>query len=295
MIFTKATGLPGDSVTHVFADNSNKIWATSASGGLSRLDEGRFSTLTSADGLADMTVLDLAEDAEGDLWLATSGGITRLRDQPFSVMGARQGLPEDAVRIIFENKLLDLWAGTYDEGLVRILNHGLASKPERTTIENCSTLAAYESHGGDLWLGCAGGTIIRRRGGRTLARYAMGAGARFVEVNAIAELANARLFAATFGAGLAEFRNGRWVPHAIVSEVPDVMSILGGPDGLWVGTLGYGVMLVTPDGRVNRYKLGSEASRPISFLRDSDQSMWVVLEHGLGHIQKGNLHVLALA
>jgi signal transduction histidine kinase/ligand-binding sensor domain-containing protein len=242
-----------------------------------------------------MTVLDLAEDAEGDLWLATSGGMTRLRDQPFSVMGQRQGLPEDAVRVIFEDKQLDLWVGTYDQGLVRILKHGLASVPERTAIENCSPLTAYESHDGDLWLGCAGGNIIRRRGERTLARYALGAGSRFVEVNAIAELSNSRLFAATFGAGLAEFRSGTWVPHAIVPEVANVMSILGGSDGLWIGTLDYGVILVTPDGRVNRYKLGSEASRPISLHRDSDQSMWVVLEHGLGHIHNGNLHVLALA
>jgi signal transduction histidine kinase/ligand-binding sensor domain-containing protein len=295
VIFSKASGLPGNSVTHVFADHSNNIWATSASGGLSRLDSGRFSTLTAADGLADMNVLDLAEDTEGDLWLATSGGITRLRDQPFSVIGTRQGLPEDEVRIVFENKQLDLSAGTYDQGLVRLLKNGRPIKPERTPIENCSPLAAYESHDGDLWLGCAGGTILRRRADRPLARYALAAGNRFVEVNAIAELANARLFAATFGAGLAEFRAGAWVPHAAIPEVTNVMSILGGSDGLWIGTLGYGVMFLTPDGRVNRYDLGSEASRPISFDRDTDKSMWVVLEHGLAHIQSGNLHVLALA
>ena len=295
VIFSKSSGLPGNSVTHVFADHSDNIWATSASGGLSRLKHGRFSTLTSADGLADMNVLDLAEDSEGDVWLATSGGITRLRDQPFSVMGQRQGLPEDAVRIIFENRQLDLWAGTYDQGLVRMLKNGLPARPERTAIGNCSPLTAYESHDGDVWLGCAGGTIMRRRGDRTLARYAMGAGNRFVEVNAIAELPNARLFAATFGAGLAEFRNGAWIPHSAVPEVTNVMSILGGADGLWIGTLGHGVMLLTPDGRVNGYKLGSEASRPISFHRDSDESMWVVLEHGLGHIQNGHLRVLTLA
>jgi signal transduction histidine kinase/ligand-binding sensor domain-containing protein len=294
VIFTKAAGLPGNNVAHVFADHSNKIWVTTANGGLSRLDDGRFSSLTSADGLADMNVLDLAEDAEGDLWLATSGGVTRLRDQPFTLMGERQGLPEDAVRIIFENRQLDLWAGTYDKGLVRIVSHGLPAKLERTTIENCSPLAAYQGHDDDLWLGCAGGTILRRHAAKTVARYPLAAGNRFVEVNAISQMANSRLFAATFGAGVAEFRGGRWIPHSVVPEVTNATSILGGSDGLWIGTLGYGVILLQPDGKVIRYNLGSEASRPISFHRDSDRSMWVVLEHGLGHITNSNLQILPL-
>ena len=90
LVFRTASGLPGNHVTGVYVDHAGTVWATVNDGGLSRLRNGKVSTLTTRDGLADMSVLALAEDTEGDLWLGTKSGLNRLRDQPFTIMGERE-------------------------------------------------------------------------------------------------------------------------------------------------------------------------------------------------------------
>ncbi|HEY0760721.1 MAG TPA: two-component regulator propeller domain-containing protein [Acidisarcina sp.] len=89
-------------------------------GGLSRLEDGRFTTLTTRDGLSSNIVTALYEDTDGALWIGTSGGgLDRLRNGVVtSFASAAAGLPEN-IYAILEDGRGDLWLSS-DKGIYRV-------------------------------------------------------------------------------------------------------------------------------------------------------------------------------
>jgi ligand-binding sensor domain-containing protein len=75
--FTTANGLPNDHVFCVLVDGK-RIWAGTEDG-LAKYEDGKWSVLRPADGLAHRAVLGLALDKKtGDLWAATMGGLSHI-------------------------------------------------------------------------------------------------------------------------------------------------------------------------------------------------------------------------
>lgn len=75
--YTTANGLPDNHVYSVLVDG-NRIWA-GTDNGLAFLENGKWETYTTADGLAHRAVLSLALDKRtGDVWAGTMGGLSRI-------------------------------------------------------------------------------------------------------------------------------------------------------------------------------------------------------------------------
>ena len=78
-----ASGYTGSSVagapeycSHILVDNSGRLWICTFKG-LTCFDGSTFTTYTTADGLPDNTVLHIAKDASGFVYVATPSGIAR--------------------------------------------------------------------------------------------------------------------------------------------------------------------------------------------------------------------------
>ncbi len=95
--FTTANGLPDNHVYCVLVDG-NRIWAGTENG-LAKYEDGKWTVLRPADGLAHRAVLNLALDKRtGDLWVATMGGLSRVsagRIDTFTQLNS--GLSNDVV------------------------------------------------------------------------------------------------------------------------------------------------------------------------------------------------------
>ena len=75
--FTTANGLPDNHVFCVLVDGK-RIWAGTEDG-LAKLEDGKWTVIRPADGLAHRAVLGLAVDKRtGDIWAATMGGLSRV-------------------------------------------------------------------------------------------------------------------------------------------------------------------------------------------------------------------------
>ncbi|MFP5204125.1 MAG: two-component regulator propeller domain-containing protein, partial [Acidobacteriota bacterium] len=75
--YTTANGLPNNHVYAVLVDGK-RIWA-GTDDGLAVLENGRWKTYTTRDGLAHRAVLSLALDKRtGDVWAGTMGGLSRI-------------------------------------------------------------------------------------------------------------------------------------------------------------------------------------------------------------------------
>lgn len=93
---------------------------------------------TTEDGLPRNRIVDLAEDADGNLWIATwRGGLTRFDGRQFTTYRTDDGLPSLDLRDLFYG-LGSLWISTgwrwyWESGLTRFdgetFDHGGGSLP----------------------------------------------------------------------------------------------------------------------------------------------------------------------
>ena len=80
--------------------------------------QGLWLTYGLQDGLPSSTFMDIVEDRQGTLWLASSAGVTRCDGESFTTFCKDDGLPGNRVMCMAEDTRGHLWFGT-DSGLCR--------------------------------------------------------------------------------------------------------------------------------------------------------------------------------
>jgi PAS domain S-box-containing protein len=76
-VYSSQDGLPGGRVLAITGDRAGNVWIGGESG-LSRVDRGRFVTITKKNGLPGNSMAGIVEDGEGFLWLAGELGVLRV-------------------------------------------------------------------------------------------------------------------------------------------------------------------------------------------------------------------------
>ena len=76
--YTSAEGLGKGHVSGLRLDRDGAVWAATEDGGLSRIKDGRVSTLTTANGLPCNTIHWSIEDDDRSLWMYTACGLVRV-------------------------------------------------------------------------------------------------------------------------------------------------------------------------------------------------------------------------
>lgn len=168
--FRAGRELPGTRIQALLADHRGTLWI-GTSGGLSRFSAGRLQVFPASDALGNESVLSLAEDREGNLWIGgESSGLHILRDQRFRTLGAREGLSSDAITAIVEDRTGTLWIGTQSAGLNTIPAGEFTEGKVRTFraqngLMSDVILSLAAAPNGDVWVGTPDG-LNRIRGSR---------------------------------------------------------------------------------------------------------------------------------
>lgn len=176
----------------------------------------------SSDGLAGDGIRELLEDSRGLLWIATGAGLSRFDGRSFVTYDSSHGLPSPLVEGLAETRDGSIWVST-ERGLAR-LRPGAARGPRLFEVE---TLPAPFGPGGAdrLFVDARGALLVSR--GAELARY---------ELDATGGL-----------------RGG---PLALSPGLGAITALTGGADGtVWVGGE-RGLVRVSPEGGVERFRLG---------------------------------------
>jgi ligand-binding sensor domain-containing protein len=98
--------LKNNIITALLEDRAQNLWIGTATGGLLKYRDRKFTAFTVTDGLSSDSVNCLLQDSSGDLWIGTNGGVSRLRAGRFTVCNTRGGLrmtmsprwPKDPIR-----------------------------------------------------------------------------------------------------------------------------------------------------------------------------------------------------
>ena len=151
---------------NVLALEGEYLWS-GTDGGLVRWTKGteEFVKFTTADGLADNQVLDIAIEPGGVKWIATDDGVSRFDGEGWTTYGVSDGLPRQSVRSVLASPDGTLWFGTSGglcrrtgaEWTVFTTDHGLPSNTvndmamDSTGILWIATGAGVASFDGSEW------------------------------------------------------------------------------------------------------------------------------------------------
>jgi ligand-binding sensor domain-containing protein/signal transduction histidine kinase len=244
-----------------------------------QLSEYAYDSWDMDSGLPQNSVMALAEDPIGYLWLGTFNGLARYDGAEFHRF-SHPDLP------VLERGATDLlidpdgtmWIGTQNAGVIRISPKGEADAfGTQAGLPSNIIWTLYRDRLDRLWVGTASGLCQWRESALDCLGPEDGIPAR--PISGVRMTADGSLWIGTEGAGLFRFKNGQTEPFQTVQgkSILRVQDLELGPDGhLWIATFGAGLVEFNgqdfhtwgaEDG------LGTDLIR--SLLMDESGSLWI--------------------
>lgn len=254
--------------------------------------DGKFTRLSTDQGLSYNYIHSLHADREGNVWVGTDGGgLNRVKRQVFGVLEPTRGLVVQSVcadhqgglwlgyngggvdywkegalqrydpglglfnlpvRAVFVDRNQRFLVGTWGAGLFQ-LQDGKFQRPAGAETINPVVLAIHQDRRGRLWLGTQGGLACEENGDWKV--FGTRDGLSADEVWAIADDLEGNLWIGTREGGLNRLHNGQFNSFHKQDGLPgeDISSLYVDHEGvLWVGTFGSGLGRLS-GGRWTRY------------------------------------------
>jgi len=269
--------LLSNGIQDLIEDAAGAVWIATNGGGLTRHQDGRFTTFTVADGLPSDIVRCLETGRDGSLWIGTNDGMARLKDGRFRSWTMKDGLSNGVVRALEEDEE-GLWIGTNGGGLDRLEGDTFRHLTTRDGLPSDFVFALHRSPDGSLWIGTNGGGLARRRDGR-IETFTTRDGLPSNIIWSLHEDARGTLWVGTYGGGIARYRDGRFEALTSRDGLSNdfVRALASDREGsLWIGTYAGGLCRLR-DGRFTTYTtregLGHDFARTV--FADREGVLWV--------------------
>jgi ligand-binding sensor domain-containing protein/signal transduction histidine kinase len=144
-------------ISSVAVARDGTVWAGTLGDGVYGLRGGRGIHFTTANGLANNTVLAVSVDAEDNVWVSTSAGsVHRFGPDGETRFDAAQGLPGTPVTAMIPAATGGLWLGTGDGQILREKKGGFVAV---RAANGFPVSALYEDDLNRLWIGTTGGGL----------------------------------------------------------------------------------------------------------------------------------------
>jgi serine phosphatase RsbU (regulator of sigma subunit)/ligand-binding sensor domain-containing protein len=299
--------LPSTEVTAITQDRQGFIWMGVYSSGLVRYDGTRMVVHGLEDGLRDVALWEIAEGADGRLWVGSNAGLV-VSERPLDTYrnGARitftptlGGVDLLDVSIQHGRMAVDsegrVWVGTGNQGIVRyrIDAGGAVTADTLEVIAGKAVRSVLARSDGSVWAALAGGDLIRFMPGANAFEVILtGEGSTTQSTSALFEDSSGRLWGGRQngdiwrldrGAGLAE--------PVLVSQAAraNIVRIVTGPDGaIWAASEGGGVLRIPTYGseqvvtRIN----GLLAEVAFDLLVDREENLWIAQSGGVSRLRR---------
>ena len=163
---SSSTAWTGGVATCVACDQQGTVWIGTFSHGLHRWQNGKFTALRRADGLAQSNIRSLLADSRGDLWIAfqTSDVLQCLRAGQFK----NYELPPDsrAIRTFAEDAAGNIWMANLDMRLLRVEGGKIVDETDKTSEPPHPIRCLTTTPDGSLWIGYSASGLGRLKDGK---------------------------------------------------------------------------------------------------------------------------------
>ncbi|HZI89764.1 MAG TPA: two-component regulator propeller domain-containing protein, partial [Candidatus Polarisedimenticolia bacterium] len=276
-------------VMYLYRDRRGTFWISTANG-LSRYENGKFTTFTTKDGLPTNRVGALLEDRDGNLWIGTAAGLCRYVSGKFSTLSTRDGLSGEQVVAIYEDGEGSLWVGTFGGGLTRLIDGKFLSVTKREGLGEDAVSPIFQDRDDAIWIGTMGGGVSRILNGK-MTTFTARQGLASDYVDAICQDHQGRLWFGT-SSGLTRLDRGKFTTLTKKDGLAGmtIMTVAEDRDGaLWIGYGAAGLDRMK-DGKITHYTkadgLAHDAVR--SLFTDKDGALWIgTFGGGVSRFQNG--------
>jgi signal transduction histidine kinase/ligand-binding sensor domain-containing protein len=308
---TEAIPLPGVAIRpyirRLLRDRDGGLWMGTSDAGLLHLHAGRVDRFTRNDGLSGDVTIDLFEDREGNIWVATSNGLDRFREWTIPTLSASSGLSTNGILSVASGIDGSVWLSLVD-GLRRlrrdeVIAYREHADPRRIASPHVRDVvqsglpdrleSQFVDHLGRLWVATQGGVGILQND-----RFTLVAGVPGGITHAIGEDVSGNVWIANQESGLF-----RVTPQGKVERIPEAsfgsayaLAMVGDPheNGMWFGFPTGGIAYFA-DGQVRgrftaKDGLGEGMTTALRF--DDEGALWVATEGGLSRLKDGRVNTL---
>jgi signal transduction histidine kinase/ligand-binding sensor domain-containing protein len=236
VVFNKENGaLPSNVVSALWAGRDGGLWIGTP-GGLTLYRDGKLTTYTKKDGLADPFISSLTEDRTGALWIASGIYLSRFENGKFTNYSPNRGFPIEAMRVVYLDSAGQLYVAGFAGVAKKNTDGTFASIVGRDDMKGDIVSTLLKDRSGNLWIAGSSGLLMRSPAGK-LRLYQTKDGLPDNFVRSLWQDRDGNLWAGTNG-GLARFENGRFStsPLAGSHDLDWVRCIYEDTAGnLWVG------------------------------------------------------------
>lgn len=175
--FEPPEGHAAAAISDILFDRAGRMWFSTFNDGLYYYTAGRLHRVDEDEGLPDLYVYDLAEDAHGNIWAGTDGGAVRctLKNTrlDLDVVDYNDGLPDNIIRKIVPEDEHTLWLATEDAGIIRF---DLGTRKHEPLLKRDWTegpVSDFVLKGDEFWVACPQqGLVMYDRASGRLERFA---------------------------------------------------------------------------------------------------------------------------
>jgi len=301
--------IPSAEVLQVYQDSEGFMWFAVYSSGIVRYDGSRMVTYGLDDGLTNLTVWDMTEDATGRLWVSSNGGVV-VSKRPLAEY--KNGARIEFTQTVNEQQLVNvvvnhnrmtldhngwLWIGTESSGLIRY-RYSDDDSFESDTLSTSTELnepglpvrSLTVRNDGSVWVALLDGHILRYENGIVTNRFNTGT-----------ERITSTLFESPDGTlwggersghlwrlneenGITEFQ---YFENQYNNNISDITYSSEG--SLWLSTEGSGLFRINPDSGkpTANYARSNGLLGEITFnvIEDRENNIWIAQSGGVSKLR----------
>lgn len=283
-------------ITSVHEDRKGRVWIGTYGEGLIEFEEGKFTRISTADGLLNNLILAVQEDMDGNLWIGTNGGgLYRMKEPLFDIYAHPGGLSANVVLSICESHDGSMWIGTDGGGLSRLREGRFVPVTLQRDARIRSVWAVYEDREGTVWIGTGGKGVYQLKEDN-LAPYRKSLGNQ--KVRAIYQDAKGTMWIGTEDSGVTRIEGEKITRYTQRDGLSsnDVRAFCEDRQGnLWIGTAGGGLNRFA-EGRFQVFQtrngLASDYIR--AMYEDRQGALWIGTGGGLSRLKDGRFQSFSM-
>lgn len=294
-------------IKSICTNNKNCIWAGTKENGLVliKLGEKRneFHIYSELNGLNSNRILNLLNDAEGNVWIGNEKGVSLYNGSLFEYLTQSDGLPGKNVIDFLEDKAGNFWVSS-EAGVHRLSYATSAHGLVQPILDNSNTIGGqivslHEDALGNIWMGSYGdGVYFYNTATQKLKHLTDNKLLQSVSVMDIVHDQNNTIWIATLGLGVLQLKyteKGYDVrqmhdPAHLRSEYIYTLFV-DATNTLWVGTDGAGIIAFDADFQFKTSIEGAIASENVySIAQDNTGNIWFATsDQGIYRFANGEL------
>ncbi len=156
---TNTPQLGHNSIRALHTAQNNTLWIGTFGGGVTLYKDGKFSSITTKNGLPNDFIRTIYRDRRDTIWLGTVGGLAWYRDKQVGVLTTADGLAGNIVNAVLEDHKGSLWIGT-DKGLNRYRDKKFTLFTAQNGLGDNTVNTLYQDRRGLVWAGTAKGVTL---------------------------------------------------------------------------------------------------------------------------------------